>query len=447
MIKKLFLFSVFLSISVQAYSQETIDLNEAVNTALNNNTDVVNLRRSLQIQEFNTSSAKGTLFPDLSLSATWNRNNTFSEGTVRFQNGVPIIIPKQNTWINNFFVGVTSSVTLFNGFSNYQQINFQQENERLIRTQLDKEKYDVVYKVNSSFFDVLKKEKVVDANEETLEDSRRQLASVKEFMDVGKKTIADVYRQDVQVAQDELSLERSRNDLSKSKVNLLLAMNTNLDKEYSTSAQGINTDLSESELKNILDRNSNTDELTSAALNKRYDYKAALQSVNVNKVQLSIDKKNLYFPTISAFGNYGLNASRIGEIADSRSFSFGINVSYPIFQGFKLSNKSQISEITIKQKEEDRKQLEQQIRSDIKKAYLDMETQYKQIEILNRSLKSAEQDKLLSEENYKVGLGTLLDVQTATTKLNNLKIDQINSYYDFLLAERTLKYYSGDLNY
>ena len=44
-------------------------------------------------------------------------------------------------------------------------------------------------------------------------------------------------------------------------------------------------------------------------------------------------------------------------------------------------------------------------------------TAYKQIEILNRNIVSSEQDKLLSEENYRVGYGTLSDVQTASTKL------------------------------
>ena len=53
----------------------------------------------------------------------------------------------------------------------------------------------------------------------------------------------------------------------------------------------------------------------------------------------------------------------------------------------------------------------------------------------------------MSEENYRVGVGTLLDVQLASTKLNSLKIDRINAYYDFLLAERKLNYYTGELSY
>lgn len=446
--KKIFVLSLFIfSAAVNLKAQETIDLNQAVQIALSNNTTVSNLEKNLEIQRLNTGIAKGNLIPSLNLSANWSRNNTYSDGTVIFQNGVPIQVPEQDTWINNFGVGLNSNVTLFNGFSNLEQIDLSEENENSIKINLDKQKYDIVFNINTIFFDVLKKEKIVTANDENLADSRKQLDRVKEFMDVGKRTIADVYRQDVQVAQNELLVERSKNEFEKSKVDLLLAMNTDMSKEYSVSERDIETNLSEAELRGVIDKNSNMEVLLNKAMQKRYDYKSSLQEIKISRVQYSIDKKNLYYPTVSAFGNYNLNASNIDDILGSRTFNFGLSINYPIFQGFKLDNKSQSSEIIIKQKEDDIKQLEQQMRSEIRKSYIDLETQFKQIEILNRNIVSAEQDKLLSEENYRIGLGTLLDAQTAATKLNTLKIDLINAYYDFLLAERRLKFYVGDLNY
>ena len=445
--KYIILSVIFFSAIFKIQAQETIDLNEAINVALRNNTSVSNLEKSLQIQGLTTSTARGNLFPDLNLSASWFRNNTFSEGTVRFINGTPTIIPKQDSWINSFNVGLNGSAVIFNGLANYEEVNLSQANEVSIRINLEREKYDIAFRVVTVFFDVLKKEKIVGANEENLADSRRRLESIREFMNVGRRTMADVFRQDVQVAQDELALERSKNEFRKGKVDLLLAINTDLNREIAVSENNIDASLTEGELKAVLDKNSNTEMLLNRALDKRYDYKASLQDIRINQVQLNIDKKNLYFPTVTASTNYNLNASRLGSIQDSRSFNFGVTVSYPIFQGFSLSNKRQISELLIRQRQDDVKQLEQQIRSDIKKSYLDIETQYKQIEILNRNIISAEQDKLLSEENYRIGLGTLLEVQTATTKLNTLKIDLINSYYDFLLAEKRINYYTGDLSY
>lgn len=431
----------------RTYSQEILELNNAIEIAISNSTAVANLENNLKIQELSTKAAVGNLIPSLSMSAGWSRNNTFSEGTVRFENGVPIIIPKQDTWINNFGLGLNTQVKLFDGFSNYKQIDLGNENEYAVRINLEKEKYDIAFNINSVYFDVLKKDKIVNINQENLKDSKDQLERVKEFMNVGKRTIADVYRQDVQVAQNELLLERSINEFKKSKVDLLLAMNTDMNKDFSPSDAGIAAELSDENLKLIMERNSNMDVLFSKAMQKRYDYKSYMQDIKIGETQLSIDKKNLYFPTISGFASYNLNASRVNNILDSRSLSFGFSLNYPIFQGFSLDTKRQSSEISIRQKQDNLELLKQQIRSDLKKAYLDMETAFKQIEILNRNITSAEQDKILSEENYRVGVGTLLDIQTASTKLNALRVERINAYYEFLLAEKRLYYYSGDLSF
>ncbi len=429
------------------FSQDKLKLSEAVNIAMENSATVSNLRKSLQIQELSTGTTRGQLYPDLSLNASWSRNNTYSDGTVRFENGAPIIIPEQDSWINSFRLGLSTQVTVFDGFNNYSKVDLQKENEQSIKIDLDKEMYDIAFRVNTAYFDVLKKEKIVAANEENLKDSRDQLEKINEFLNVGKRTIADVYRQDVQVAQNELAVERSRNELNKSKVDLLRTMNVSVDRDVAIEDESIKSELTEAEINLILEKYSNTDLLYNQAVQRRYDYKAGMQQINTSKKAYEIDNKSVYWPSIIGFANYSLNAANINELTGSRSFNFGLSMNYPIFQGFSLSNKAQSSEIAIKQKQENLRLLEIQIKSEIRKAYFDLETQYKQIDILMRNIKSSEQDKLLSEENYRVGLGILLDVQTASTKLNLLKVDLINAYYDFLLAERQLQYYTGDLSY
>lgn len=448
-LRKLFPLIALLSFSFPGISvpQSALTLNDAVRTALDNSISVSSLKKNLQIQELSTSSAKGKLYPDLNLSAGWTRNNTFSDGTVRFENGVPIIIPKQDTWINNFRLGLSTQVTVFDGFKNYSQVDYQKESEKSVRISLDKEMNDIAFTVSTAYFDVIKKERIVEANEQNLQDSRNQLDRINEFLNVGKRTIADVYRQDVQVAQNELALERSKNELNKSKIDLLRTMNDNLDRQIAVSDESIRADLSDAEIQLALQRYSNSELLYNQAIQKRFDYKAGLQDVRVSRQLYEIDQKSVFWPSILGFANYSLSSSNIGDITKSRTFNFGFSLNYPLFQGFNLSNKAQSSEIVVKQKEDVLRTLELQIKSEIRKAYLDLETQFKQIEILKRNIRSAEQDKILSEENYRLGLGILLDVQTASTKLNLLQIDLINAYYDFLLAEKQLQYYTGSLSY
>jgi len=445
--KSIFLALMFMLFSGLAFPQESLDLKKAIGIALDKNPTLSTIQNNLSIQKLNIKSVKGNLYPTLSMSGTWTRNNNFSSGGTQLINGIPIFIPDQNSWQNNFNLGLNTQVTLFNGFANYQNIELENQNEASLKLQYEKTKTDIVLNIYQRFFDAVKKEKIVDTYKNNLQNSRDQLEKIKEYVNVGKKTVSEIYKQDVQVAQNELSLEQSINDFNKSKVDLLYAMNDDLDKQVSINSRDINADLTVAELKSILDKSTNINELVKNAVAGRYDYKSAMQDIKINETRLSLALKNLYYPTVSAFGSYGLTGKDINKITDSRTFSVGLSLSYYFFQGYKTDVNRQIAEVNIKQKSEDLVKLEQQIKSDLKKAILDLETSYKQIEILDRNIKSAEQDKLLSEENFRIGYGTLLDVQTASTSLNNLLINRINSIYNFLFAKKQIDYLSGQLNY
>ncbi|MBL7129574.1 MAG: TolC family protein [Ignavibacteria bacterium] len=429
------------------FSQQKIDLNEAIRTALSNSPSIETIKNNLQIQKYNTKSTKGDLFPYLSFSAGWNRSHTFSKGGIIYQNGIPIAISDQDITQDNFNLSMNANVTLFDGFANYESVDLENENERSLRLILEREKNGVVITVSQYFFDVLKKEQIVKTNEDNLAESISQLEKIKEYFNVGKITMADVYKQEVQVAQDELSLERAKNDFKKAKVDLLFAMNDDINKEYDMDSKGIESDLSEADLKLILENSSDIDKLVKNAINNRYDYKTGLQDIKISKTKLSIAKKYLYYPTLTAFGNFNLSGTDVREITDTRVAGYGLTLSYPIFQGFNLDVSEQIAEVNLKQKSEDLKLIDIQIKSEIKKSVLDLETAYKQIEILETNIVSAEQDKLLSEESYRVGLATILDVQTANTKLNNLRLEKINAIYNFLISKMLIDYYTGQLKY
>jgi outer membrane protein len=446
--KKLIILAVLmLAYTGQIFPQEAIDLKKAINIAIEKNTTLSTLQNNLSIQKLNIKYARGNLYPTLSLSGSWSRNNNFSSGGTQLINNIPIPVAEQNTWQNNFNFGLASQVTLYNGFANYQSIELENQNDASLRLQFEKTKTDIIINIYQKFFDVVKKEKIVKTNEDNLMNSKDQLSKINEYVNVGKKTVSEIYKQDVQVAQNELAVEQSINDFSKAKIDLLYAMNDDLNKSITIDSKDINAGLSVTELKAILDKSRNVDELVKNAVAGRYDYKSAMQDIKINQTKLSLALKNLYFPTLSAFSNYNITGKEVQSIFDSRTFSIGLSLSYYLFQGNKFDINRQIAEVNIKQKSEDIVKLEQQIRSDIKKAIIDLETAYKQIEILDRNIKSAEQDKLLSEENFRIGYGTLLDVQTASTSLNNLHISRINSIYNFLFAKKQIEYLSGQLNY
>lgn len=446
--RKLFaLFFVFAISISYINAQEVFDLTKSVNTALKNSTTVSTYQNNITLQTFNVKSSYGDLLPDLNLTGQWSRNHNSSKGGTVYQNGIPITVSDYSNTGDNFSLGLNSSVLLFNGLANYETIDLQKQSLASMYTDLDKVKYDITMGVYQNFFDVIKKDKIVEANNNNLQTSIEQLNSIKGFVEAGKKTQSDIYKQDVQVGQNELTLVTSKNDFEKAKVDFLTTLNDDVTKSIVIDYSKLYIPSTLQELRAVVDKNANFESLVQNALKTRYDYSSVQQSIQIDETRLSIAKKNLYFPSLSAFGNYNFSSNNLTEIDNNKSLSFGLTLSYPIFQGFKTDLNRQIAEVNIKQKQEDLTILERQIRTDLKKSLYDLQTAYKQIEILDKNIISAQQDKLLSEENFKIGYGTLLDVQVATNNLNNLLINRINSLYNFVLSQKQIEYLSGQLKY
>jgi outer membrane protein len=445
-IKLLLLILILISYSA-ANSQELYDLNKSVSTALKNDLNLYTLENRIAIQEFNVKGAYGSLIPSLSLNGSWSRNNAFSKGGSIYQNGIPVQISDQSSWTNNLNLGVSTNVILFDGTANYQSISLEKQNLTILKTNYEKTKLDIVIKIYQRFFDVIKKQKIVETNTQNLSVAIEQLNRIKEYVNVGKKTQSDIYKQDVQVAQYELNVLTSKNEYEKSKVELLNSMYEDITKEYDVSSAGIEVPRSTDELNVIYVKYSDYEKLSTNALSTRYDYKSIIEDIKANEMKLSISKKNLFYPTLSAFGNYNISGNQFDKLVNNRILTFGLSLSYPIFQGFQRDISKQVNEVNVKQRKEDLSQLERNIRSEIKKAIYDLQTAYKQTEIIEKNIKSAEQDKLLSEENFKLGYGTLLDVQVATTNLNNLQIDRINYIYNFMISQKYLEYLAGIIKY
>lgn len=446
-LRKPFLLTAFILVlcSGSTFAQDTITLRQAINTAFARSNAVTTLQNSYEIQKYNIDNAKGSLFPSLTLTGGYSRNISSSKGGVIIQNGYPVEVPASTNGSNVFSLGLNSNVTLYNGFANTRNVDLQEANLTSVILNLEKTKSNIVLNVTSGYIDILKKQQIVIANQDNLQVSIDQLNSVKAYMEVGKKTLSDVYKQDVLVSQNELKVEQSKNDVNKSKVDLLFTMNDDINRNYAVRQNDVDTNYSVAQLRLVVDRTANIPALVELAKRNRYEIKAALQDIEVNEITLDIAKKNLYFPTITGTGNYNWNGDAVGNIDNSRVLTLGINLSYPIFQGFSTKVREQIAEVNVKQKREDLNQLVQQISTDLRKAHFDLETAYKQYEILERSLISARQDVLLSQESYRVGLNTLLDVQTAQNNLNNILINRITALYDFISAKARLDYYTGEL--
>lgn len=445
-ILKLTVITVLMFFSCGIFSQEVrISLKEAIDHAYKNDPNITKLENTIELQESNLRANYGNLFPDLKFTTGWSRSNTVINNSFINQNGIPI--PESNETSNNFSLSLRSDVTLFDGMANFDRIELAKQTKVQYQIQLKQLKQDIAVKIINSYLNVLKNRQIVVINEATLADSRAQLDKIKIFVEVGRRTLSDVYQQDVVVAQNELLVEQAKNNLNKSISDLAFNSNLPLERSYAVNEAEFNTEIAFENLEAYVIQNENTGNIVKNAFNNRQDIKAKIQNLDLLETNIEIARGTQYFPTLSGFGQYSMNGDKIDNVTNQRTFSIGLSLSYPIFQGFQQDYQRQIALINYRSAQEDIKLIKNQTELQIKKAIQDLRSLLKQIEITDRSLLNAQQNKLLAEESYRVGIGTVLDVNTATTNLNNILINKSNLIYDFINAQKTLEYYQGLLSY
>jgi outer membrane protein len=447
-IRKIVIFIVLMiSINLSLSQEVKLNLKEAIENAYKNDPNIQKLLNSIEIQENNIRAGYGNLFPDLKFNTGWSRTNQIIKGGSINQNGIIIPIPESNQTNDNFSLSLSSNIVLFDGFVNYDRITLAKQNKTQIELQIKKLKHDIAIKIISDYINVLKSNQIVKINEANLEDSKAQLEKIKIFVEVGKRTMLDVYQQDVNVAQNELLVEQAKNNSSKLISELAYSSNLQLNRNYKIDESVFNIEIPYEMMEGYVLQLQNTDNLVNTAYRNRYDLKSSNQNLDILKTNIEISRGNQLFPIITGYSNYSLSGKSIDKITNQRVFTIGLSLSYPIFQGFQLDNQKQLAMINYKSAQEDIKLLKKQIELQIVKAISDIKSLLKQIEITERNLRNAEQNKFLAEESYRIGTGTVLEVNTASTNLNNIKITKSNLIYDFILAQKQLEYYQGILSY
>lgn len=453
----LFLVICFDLTYLQAQQPIEINLKGAVGNAVKTNINVIKAENNIESQSVNIKGKYGALIPTLSFSGGWQRSNNVLTGqalnNALYGNQTPplyyqsLVPGSLNSTSYDYSLGLRSDVTLFNGFTNYQSIDEAKQTQAYNYILLQKTKQDIVLQVMNDYITVLKNQQIVKIDSATLANSQLQLDLVKQFVEAGRRTMVDIYNQDALVAQNELQLEQAVNELNKSISDLIFDSNLPQDKTYTVNMSDFSSDLTLDYVNAYATQNSNVDFLVNTALKNRYDYQSTEQVIKINETNFDIARNSVIFPTLSGFSSYNWTGSSFSNIANTKVFTLGLTLSFPIFEGFSIDNQRQLAEIQIKSSNEDLAQLQKQITNDIQKAVLDLKSLVKQIEITDRTIKSAEQNKLLAEESYKVGLQTLLDVQTATTTYDNALIQKSNLIYNFQFAQKQLEYFQGLLKY
>ena len=183
-----------------------------------------------------------------------------------------------------------------------------------------------------------------------------------------------------------------------------------------------------------------------AAMANRPDYQSALELVTSAQADQTMARSK-YYPGVSAVANYSLNDAELSNLSDNKGISWGLNLSWTLFDGFLTNQSVQMAKVERMNAELNVLQTERNVSVDVKKALLNLESGRKQYTASIKSLQSATQNQKVAEERYNLGAGTLVDLLTANAGLVNAEASKINAAFNYIMSKMNLDLAIGNVSY
>ncbi len=438
------------TLSVSAQGKSPMTLQQALNTALEKNFNVISSQSTYESQKSSVTSAYGNFLPSVNASAGWNRSQTWQPAGVNYQDiggiQVPIGVTSGISTRNNFSAGVSAGVTLFDGLSTPARLSRALLNEDAAEQNLVRTRQNVVYQTQGLYLNVLRTKSLVKVNEDNLKSSRQQLDRIVESNKVGAVALADVYRQQVTTANAELGLIQAQAAYENAKTTLLSYLSLDVYSEYDYTDDSIENEVKALDYDQLKAQYADYNKLVQQALDTRPDYKSAVFQKEGSEKDVTMARSG-YWPTLSASAGYSYSNAELAKLNDYKTLSYGLNISLPIFSGFKTSVASQQAQLSAQIADEQVRQTQRQVQADVKKALLDLESAYKQLDVTTKNVRSAEEDQRIATERYSLGAGTLLDQLTAVANYTRALSDNVNASYNYVYAKQAMKYVLGTEKY
>lgn len=299
-VKLLLISYIFLSINIQA--QKKLTLQDAVEIALSQNTNLVKSYNLLSTYGANVKTAYGNFLPNLNISGSWNWQRISDDGSSQINFfGEEQVTPATQIDSRSYSLSAGGNITLFDGLSNYANLKQKKNNYEAAKLDFEKLKQDVIYQTASLYFAVISYDLLLQYQKENYNYNVNLLNKINEMKELRMVPISDVYSQEVQTANSESALLQAQNSFEKAKIALLNFLSLSISEEYHF--------VSPEEDEIFSDKFSDSfDELIAKALSNRKDYLSQELKLQSSYNQLTIARSD-YLPNIS--GSYRLSTSAV----------------------------------------------------------------------------------------------------------------------------------------
>jgi len=434
--------AVILSLNFGANAQtKSLSIEDAVKIGLKNGILLNQQKNNLELNVMQRNYNIAGLGPTLNFQSSAQRvyGNTFIQQTGHVINGK----------VDNAYGQLSANINLFNGFS---QVNRVRQAASALDAQsfyVNRTAQDIINTVSTQYLQVLLDVELIKIANENWEALKKQLEQIKEQVNLGAKSPVDEYNQDSQAKGGEIRLIQAQINLVADKA--LLTQTLLLDPNDEFEVVKPDWDM------NLAGEKEDLEPLFSTALKNRGDYLRALKNEESAKYGMKALKATM-LPTLSMYSNIfsqynyvytDVNSSFDQQVKnDNLKKITGFSLYVPIFggnQNFQNRTNYVQQKITYLNNLQLRKNAEVQVKTDVMKAYENMQLYSKWFNATVGQVKAAETALELERERYTLGATSFVEYANANRVYVQAATDKAQAEYKLLFQKVMIDYAAGTL--
>jgi len=418
---------------------KTLSLEKAIQIALESSPRVKQSANQVEISSITVKQKKANFLPELNASTGTSERLGKSFDA---QTGIT-----SNTASNSVSFNASTSVNLFNGFSDKASLEQARLDLKSSSADFDRMRQTIIYETIQRYIQAVTSRDAIGVEKENLEAQKLLLTRIEDYNKAGKRPITDVYQQKAQVSNAEYQFLNAQRNYEVNKLLLMQTMGVQPESEFEVVDPGIENLL-------IKLKDSRDEEALKKALTNRPDLLSQEYSIDAAYNGITIARAG-YYPKLSFSASFGTSYSsqtrKILNFGDqffkkNINGSFGLSLSIPVFDKFRTKYSVATAQVSLKNQQIELDRLKQQVGLEVQQAIRDYDTAAKQLEVSDDQLRYSKDALDSTQERYEVSASTLIELTQARAQYIQALYNRLQARLNLLVRGIAVSYYKGDEN-
>jgi outer membrane protein len=420
---------------VLAQEAQIISYEEAVRIALERNSQLRQAENAAAVSAIAVDQARSRFLPDLSLSTRGAQNfgRNFNETEGR-------IIESTTQSVN---LGVSSSVTLFDGFANTASLREARLGAQASDHDVQRTRESVIFTVASGFLALLQAQEQLRVQEESLGAESALEQQIESYVQAGARTIADLYQQQANVASARLAVVEAERSGQLAEVDLMQALQLDASGAYQFEVPAFDPAAASYEVPSL-------PAMLADAYAQRADLKSEESRVAAAEEAVRVAGSGRW-PSISLTTSYGTNYNSASDFGLSEQFdqrrggSVGLGLSIPLFDRRETRNAIRRAEVEADNARLALESRRNDVGLDVRRAHLDYRAAREQLSAAEAQSRAAELALEAAQERYRAGAATLVELSEVRATHVQAAGALVSARSNLMFQRTLVGYYTGQL--